>query len=87
MACTRLPFFASFLQSLKAVVSFLRSEDNARILQVPHTQTSFAKWRWHTLCACCSEVDRASAAQASWNPGPFRRMKDAELFKLVSEAL
>ena len=97
-----LPWFPSFLDGIKAIVSFVRdrrTDINASLRKAGHGALAdlldtirlspFAKWRWGTLASCASEVDKFIRSFALYvDLEPFRRRaQDPTLVRRVSRVL
>ena len=102
-ACCSISWFPSFLEQVKAVVSWLRTEiyvetlkrewasrglDAAIALLGAISLPTFAHWRWGTLNACCQVLGAALATIAqNWDPTRFRGGRDERQLTLVTTAL
>jgi len=100
---TRLTFFPGFVEKLKALATFLRSDNNKQVLirkfkalgMAPVAEMievlsvpSFAAWRWGTLYFVCRAVHGVlSSLRSHFHVAWFRNQRDATQFGLVVGAL
>lgn len=95
--------FPSWVEGLKAIVSFLRKSQNKSIvlrqwkakglsgaaeLLEQARLPHFAEWRWRTLEDCCREVNKfIGPLRTHFDPAPFRSGRETTILERVEKAL
>lgn len=97
---TRMQFFSTFLDTLKAFCNFIKVETYRDALEklvlaagwpalaatVFKFRASFAKWRWNTLCVCVKALSSIRDLRRAWNPTWFKDSQAADQVKKMAKA-